>query len=59
MLATPGVLSTEFVLGALQNAADDRHDAVGHLHLRFGALGVDRRVAVDRAAEVGLAVLER
>src|SRR5262245_13505984 len=43
-------------LGRLQDAADGRRDAVGHLHLRFGALRVDRRVAVDRAAEVGNAV---
>ena len=45
-------------LGCLQDAADDRRHAVAHLHLRVGALRVDRRVAVDGAAEVRRAVLE-
>ena len=58
MLLTPGVLSSVDVSLRLQDAADDGRHAVGHLHLRFGALRVDRRVAVDRAAEVRQAVLE-
>ena len=56
MLAEPGVRSLRVLLLARVDAADDRRLAVVDEHGRDGALGVDRRNAVDlRAPKSGVA----
>ena len=52
MRCSTGVWSLDVLLLADEDAADDRRRAVVDLHLRVRALRVDRRNAVDLAAEV-------